>query len=103
MGKEHQRMMGNHISFICMACEYHLTTDRFLSGSDGHLFTLFIKYKPARFTAYILVWPQHESNDLAFESLLSQAFAQVVGQLANSGTGFVGICHMMKTHTGILA
>src|SRR2546423_15334428 len=100
MGKEHQRMMGNHISFICMACEYHLTTDCLLSGSDGPLFTPFIKYKPARFTAYILVWPQHESNDLAFASLLSPAFALVVGQLANSGTGFGGLFPLMGPHTG---
>src|SRR5438876_3592332 len=47
--------------------------------------------------------PEHQCNGLALEPLVFEAFSQVVGQLANGCTGFVGICCMLKTHARILA
>src|SRR2546421_4305595 len=87
MRKEHQSVIGDYISLICVARENHLAPDSLLGGSDGHFLTFFIQHKPARIASHITMGPEHQSDSLTFQALLPHALTQVIGEFTNSGTG----------------
>jgi len=91
MREKHQSMISDYTSIIRVARKHHLASNSLLGGSDRYLLTLFIHHKPARIMARKTMRPEHQGDSLSFQPLLSQAFSQVIGKLANGSAGFIGI------------
>src|SRR5437016_4298421 len=102
VGKEHQSVMSNHVSFICVPGQHHLASNCLLSSGDAHLFTVFVEHQSASFAAYKVMWPEHQSDYLALEPLLLQAFSQIIRQATNSRTCLVSIGGMREAYARIL-
>src|SRR6266704_3773641 len=102
MCKEHEHMMSNDISLICVARKDHLAPRCIFCRGNGYLFTIFSHYKFTCFWPYEVIWPEHEGNDPPLKPLLPQAISEVVGELANGSEGFVSVCGVVKTYTRIL-
>src|SRR5258706_1554649 len=102
VGKEHQSVMSNHVSFICVPGQHHLAANCLLGGSDAHLFTVFIEHQSASFATYKVMRPEHQSDYLALEPLLPQTFSQVIRQATNSRARLVSVGGMREAYASIL-
>jgi hypothetical protein len=101
--EEHEQVMRDHVGIIGMVGESHLPDDRFLGGSDSHFLAIVPHNQLARFLAHRAVGPEHQGDDAPLDVLFAEALADVVGQLAYSGAGFIGIGGVMETHARVLA